>query len=401
MTEGHSRGNRRRDDVMVLEVALSAESHESAPASPLKRTPLFETHRAAGARMVPFAGYEMPLQYAGIVAEHKATREAAGLFDVSHMGQVLVTETAPGAATRWLERLTPADIAGLPEGGARYTVMTTEAGGVVDDLIVTRIGDGFRLVVNGARRERVAEHFAAHADEAVTAVFLDRALIALQGPEAEAVLRPHVEADLSAMAFMTAVLTTAFGADAMVSRCGYTGEDGFEVSLPVEAAVPAWEALLADPRVSPVGLGARDTLRLEAGLCLYGQDLTEEISPVEAALAWTIARRRREEGGFLGADRILEELRAGPARKRVGLSVEGRVPARAGAVLEAGGETVGHVTSGGVGPTVGAPIAMGLVAATHAEPGTRMAAIVRGKPVPVTVAKLPFLPSRTRRKVSS
>jgi len=380
---------------------LSDETRENAPSALLKRTPLFDTHRAAGARMVPFAGYEMPLQYAGIVAEHKATRGSAGLFDVSHMGQVLVRETSPGAAVRWLERLTPADIEGLADGAARYTVMTLASGGVVDDLIVTRLGGDFRLVVNGARRERVAEHFAAEADDAVTATFLDRALIALQGPQAEAALQPHVEADLSAMGFMTATLATAFGADAMVSRCGYTGEDGFEVSLPEEVAASAWEALVADPRVSPVGLGARDTLRLEAGLCLYGQDLTEEISPVEAGLGWTIGRRRREEGGFLGADRILEELASGPARKRVGLAVEGRVPARAGAVLEAGGETVGHVTSGGVGPTVGAPIAMGLVSAPHAGPGTTMAAIVRGKPVPVTVAKLPFLPSRTRRKVSS
>jgi len=384
-----------------LEVGLSDETRENAPSALLKRTPLFDTHRAAGARMVPFAGYEMPLQYAGIVAEHKATRGSAGLFDVSHMGQVLVRETSPGAAVRWLERLTPADIEGLADGAARYTVMTLASGGVVDDLIVTRLGGDFRLVVNGARRERVAEHFAAEADDAVTATFLDRALIALQGPQAEAALQPHVEADLSAMGFMTATLATAFGADAMVSRCGYTGEDGFEVSLPEEVAASAWEALVADPRVSPVGLGARDTLRLEAGLCLYGQDLTEEISPVEAGLGWTIGRRRREEGGFLGADRILEELASGPARKRVGLAVEGRVPARAGAVLEAGGETVGHVTSGGVGPTVGAPIAMGLVSAPHAGPGTTMAAIVRGKPVPVTVAKLPFLPSRTRRKVSS
>jgi aminomethyltransferase len=212
------------------------------------------------------------------------------------------------------------------------------------------------------------------------------------------VLEPHTEADLSSMGFMRAALAPAFGTDAMIARCGYTGEDGFEVSLPAEAAASAWQTLSAYERVTQVGLGARDTLRLEAGLCLYGQDLTDEISPVEAALGWTIAKRRREEGGFLGADRILEELARGPARKRVGLAVEGRVPARAGAVLEAGGDPIGHVTSGGVGPTVGAPVAMGLVAADHAEPGTSLAAIVRGKPVPVTVAKLPFLPSRTKRK---
>jgi len=389
------------------EVALSERANIERAGEPaeataaLKRTPLYEAHRAAGARMVPFAGYEMPLQYAGIVAEHKATREGAGLFDVSHMGQFLVTESVPGAAARWLERLTPADLAGLAEGAARYTVLTNETGGVVDDLIVTRLGEGFRLVVNGARKELVAEHFARHADEAVAVTFLDRALIALQGPAAEAVLQPDVETDLAGLGFMRAALTTAFDADAMVSRCGYTGEDGFEISLPADAAPGAWERLAADERVSPVGLGARDTLRLEAGLCLYGQDLTEEISPVEASIGWTIAKRRREEGGFLGEERILEELARGAARKRVGLSVEGRVPARAGAMLEAGGDPVGHVTSGGVGPTVGAPIAMGLVAAGHADPGTKLAAIVRGKPVNVTVAKLPFVPSRTRKKGSS
>ena len=378
-------------------VSDAPKTSETAQAA-LKQTPLTDAHREDGARIVPFAGYAMPLQYEGIVAEHRATREHAGLFDVSHMGQVHVAESAPGAAARWLERLTPADIQGLADGAARYTLLTNEAGGIVDDLIVTRVGSAFRLVVNGARKDAVAAHFTRHADSDVTATFLDRALIALQGPRAEAALQPHVATDLQALDFMRAAQTTAVGADAMVSRSGYTGEDGFEISLPSESAEAAWRTLAANRDVSPVGLGARDTLRLEAGLCLYGQDLTEDISPVEAALAWTIPKRRREEGGFLGAERILNELANGPARKRVGLTVEGRVPARAGAVLQADGVGIGEVTSGGVGPTVGAPIAMGLVAKAHTAPGTQLVAIVRGKPVAVTVAKLPFLPSRTKRK---
>ncbi|WP_245944106.1 glycine cleavage system aminomethyltransferase GcvT [Acuticoccus kandeliae] len=367
-------------------------------AEALKTTPLTESHKAAGARMVPFAGYLMPLQYAGIVAEHKATRESAGLFDVSHMGQLRLTEKRPGAAVAWLERLTPSDIGGLADGQARYTVLTNEAGGVVDDLIITRMGEGFRLVVNGARRAAVADHFARYADPDVVVEPLDRALIALQGPAAEAVLAPHVAAPIADLDFMHAVETTAFGVDAMVSRCGYTGEDGFEVSLPNEAAAGAWAALVGDERVSPVGLGARDTLRLEAGLCLYGQDLNEEISPIEAALLWIIPKRRRGEGGFLGDQRILKEIAEGPQKLRVGLAVEGRVPVRAGAPIEIDGAPAGTVSSGGVGPTVGAPIAMGFIDREHAAIGTRLAAIVRGKGVDISVAKLPFLASRTKRK---
>ncbi len=364
----------------------------------LKRTPLADVHQAAGARMVPFAGYLMPLQYTGIIAEHTACREGAGLFDVSHMGQLRLDETEPGAAAAWLETLTPSNITGLKEGAARYSVLTNEAGGVVDDLIITNMGDHLRVVVNGARREAVAQHFAAHADPRVTITPLDRALIAIQGPAAEAALAPFVDVDLSALTFMKAAYGTAFGADAMISRCGYTGEDGFELSLPNDVAATAWTKLSEDERVSPVGLGARNSLRLEAGLCLYGQDLSEQISPVEADLGFVMPKRRREEGGFLGSERILAELAEGPNRKRVGLSFSGRLPARAGAVLELDGRDVGVVTSGGVGPTVGAPIAMGLVATPHAEIGTELAAIVRGKAVPVTVAALPFVPSRAKRK---
>ena len=373
---------------------MASQDH-TADEGALRRTPLYDLHKAAGARMVPFAGYEMPIQYSGIIAEHTATRTSAGLFDVSHMGQADVS--GPGAAA-WLERITPGNITGLKDGVARYTVITNESGGVVDDLIITRLGDGFRIVVNGARRDAVAAHFAKHADPDVSVDFLDRALIALQGPMAEAVLAPHVAADLSALTFMTAVATEAFGVPALVSRCGYTGEDGFEISLPEDVAPAAWETLTADERVTPVGLGARDTLRLEAGLCLYGQDLAEDISPVEADIVFAIGKRRRAEGGFTGAEPILAELADGPARKRVGLTVEGRTPVRAHAVIFQGEHTVGEVTSGGVGPTVGAPIAVGLVAAAAAAPGTKLEAEVRGKRIPVTVAALPFVRPNVKRK---
>ena len=361
----------------------------------LKKTPLFDAHRAAGAKMVPFAGYQMPVQYKGIIAEHQATRESAGLFDVSHMGQIDVT--GDGAAD-WLERLTPSDIKGLAEGGARYSVLTNAAGGIVDDLIITRLPDRFRLVVNGARRAAVSAHLDANAAPGVDWRFLDRALIALQGPAAETVLAPHVAADLGAMTFMTAVETEAFGVPALVARSGYTGEDGFEISLPEDAVVGAFETLIGDERVSPVGLGARDTVRLEAGLCLYGQDLTEEISPVEGDILFVIPKRRRAEGGFIGAERVLAEIADGPSRRRVGLAVEGRVPVRAGATITRDGETVGVVTSGGVGPTVGAPIAMGLVAREFSAPGTALEADVRGRAIKLQVAKLPFVPARTKRK---
>lgn len=372
-----------------------ASEHSDSGEGALRRTPLYDLHKAAGARMVPFAGYEMPIQYSGIIAEHNATRTGAGLFDVSHMGQADVT--GAGAA-EWLERITPGNIKGLKDGTARYTVVTNESGGVVDDLIITRLGDGFRLVVNGARRDAVAAHIEEHAEDGVAVDFLDRALIALQGPKAEEVLAPHVLADLSALTFMTAVPTEAFGVAALISRCGYTGEDGFEISLPPEAAASAWETLAADPRVTEVGLGARDTLRLEAGLCLYGQDLAEDITPVEADIVFAIGKRRREEGGFIGAETILAELADGPARKRVGLTVEGRVPVRAHAVLYQGDHTVGEVTSGGVGPTVGAPIAVGLVMSGVAEIGTKLEADVRGKRVGVTVAPLPFVRPNVKRK---
>lgn len=400
MTEGQAFDSGRARHGLE-DVVSDHETPDWSAAPELKRTPLYAVHVAAGARMVPFAGHVMPVQFAGIIAEHVATREGAGLFDVSHMGQLLVEESRAGAAAAWLERLTPSGIAGLGEGRARYTVLTDESGGVVDDLIITRLGDTFRLVVNGARREAVAAHFARHADPEVTVTPLERALIAVQGPAAEAVLDPFTAADLSAMPFMSAVETALFGTEGLVSRCGYTGEDGFELSLPNDAAAAVWTTLLEDPRVKAVGLGARDTLRLEAGLCLYGQDLSETISPVEADIAFVIPKRRRTEGGFLGEGRILAELADGPPRRRVGLTVGGRVPARAGAVLQADGADVGVVTSGGLGPTVGTAIAMGFVDVAHAVHGTQLAALVRGRPIPVTVVPLPFLPPRTKRKIPS
>ena len=374
------------------------EPHERTPLAQtsLARTPLYEAHVAAGARIVPFAGYQMPLQYEGIVTEHLATRASAGLFDVSHMGQLRLT----GDAAAFLERLTPSDIRGLRDRRARYSVLTNEAGGVVDDVIITRLGDDFAMVVNGARREAVAAHLSQHADTAVEVIERDRALLALQGPQAEAVLSEATGLPLADLAYMEALEGEARGASVLVTRCGYTGEDGFEVSIANEAARDLWDALIADERVRPVGLGARDTLRLEAGLCLYGQDLSEEISPVEAGLAFVIGKSRTSEGGFLGAERILRERDEGPARTRVGLTVEGRVPVRAGAPLRAREEDVGIVTSGGVSPSTGGNIAIGLVRTEQATPGGELEATVRGRAVPVRVAPLPFVPARTKRRAT-
>ncbi len=369
----------------------------------LNETPLATLHRAAGARMVPFAGYLMPVQYEGVLSEHVHTRAHAGLFDISHMGQALLEAADHDTVARALERLVPADVVGLAPGRSRYTVFTNDAGGIVDDLIVTRLGaEGgpgrLMLVINASRKETDLALLAAGLPPDVGLTPLeDRALVALQGPEAEAVLAAHAPA-VADLVFMAAVETDLAGVPATIARSGYTGEDGFEISVPATAAEGVWRRLLEDQRVKPVGLGARDSLRLEAGLCLYGADLDETTSPVEAAIAWSIPKRRRAEGGFPGAARIHDELAGGPARKRVGIRPEGRAPARAGTQIRSeGDQPVGTVTSGGFGPTVGAPVAMGYVAASHAEPGTRLHLLVRGKPLPAEVVKLPFVPHRTRR----
>jgi aminomethyltransferase len=368
----------------------------SADTAPLKRTPLDELHRARGARMVAFAGYEMPVQYpAGIIAEHRHTRAQAGLFDVSHMGQIRLHGAA---AARALEALVPGDLQALAPGRMRYTLLLNEAGGILDDLMATRLDDGLMLVVNAARKDADFAYLAAHLDRAVTIEpRFDCALLALQGPAAAAVLARHV-AGISDMPFMSAAEVSLAGAQAFVTRSGYTGEDGFEISLPAGDAVAVAERLLAEPEVAPIGLGARDTLRLEAGLCLYGHDIDETTTPIEAGLAWTIGKRRREESGFPAAATVLRQLAEGPHRRRVGILPDGRAPAREGAaIVDPDDNPIGRVTSGGFGPTVGGPIAMGYVEAGQAAEGARLALVVRDVPRPAHVARLPFVPTRYYR----
>ena len=369
-------------------------SEESA--ADLARTPLYDEHRALGATLVGFAGYVMPVRYEpGIMAEHTRTRSAAGLFDVSHMGQLRLDGAGAVAA---LERLVPGDIAGLEPAAMRYTQFTNDDGGILDDLIATRTGDGLVLVVNAACKDADIAHLGEKLEgDVVLTVLAERALIALQGPKAAAVL-DRIAPGCARLPFMTTGFFAIEGADALVSRSGYTGEDGFEVSLPDEAAPALWRRLAADPDVEPAGLGARDSLRLEAGLCLYGHDIDETTSPVEAGLAWSIGKRRRREGGFPGAERIQSELAGGPQRRRVGIRPDGRAPAREGTtVLNADGEEIGTITSGGFGPTAGGPVAMGYVAAEAAEVGRPVSLLVRGRPRPATIVKLPFVPHTYHR----
>jgi aminomethyltransferase len=361
------------------------------------RTPLHDLHVALGARMVPFAGYAMPVRYpAGILNEHLHTRAAAGLFDVSHMGQFALRPKAGGieAVARAFEALVPADVLGLREGRQRYGLFTNEAGGIEDDLMFANRGDHLFVVVNAACKIADAALMAAGLGETCEIEPLDRGLIALQGPEAGTVLA-RLAPEAAAMRFMDVRALEIAGVEAIVSRSGYTGEDGFEISVPAEAAARVAEALLAAPEVLPIGLGARDSLRLEAGLCLYGHDIDAGTTPVEAALEWAIQKVRRRggdrAGGFPGATRILEELETGAARRRVGLRPEGRAPMREGVEITEGGAVVGAITSGGFGPSLNAPMAMGYVPTRLATPGTDLAATLRGKSLPVTVASLPFI----------
>lgn len=373
-----------------------------SPDAPLRRTPLYELHRAHGARMVAFAGYEMPVQYAGhnapggIIAEHLHTREKAGLFDVSHMGQIALRGEA---AARALERLVPGDLQGLAPGRMRYTLLLNDAGGILDDLMATRIEGGLLLVVNASRKDADLAHLRMHLGAGIgIEPQFERTLLALQGPQAAAVLARLAGDDVKRMSFMSAAETRIAGAPCLVTRSGYTGEDGFELSLAAEDAVAVAEALLAEPEVAPIGLGARDTLRLEAGLCLYGHDIGETTTPIEAGLAWTIAKRRRAAGDFPGAATILRQLAEGPARRRVGIRPDGRAPAREGtAITDPQGCPIGRVTSGGFGPSVGAPIAMGYVDAGHEAEGAALALVVRDVPRPARVARLPFVPTRYYR----
>lgn len=377
-----------------------------AETTDLLKTPLYDAHVALGGKIVPFAGYAMPVQYPdGILAEHTGTRDSAGLFDVSHMGQAMVVaadgshETVASA----LEALCPADILGLGHGRQRYTQLVNDDGGTIDDLMVTRSTDAaddgtLMLVVNAARKAVDYAHIAERLPAGVALTSVEnRALIAIQGPKAGEVIAEHVPG-AAEMRFMDARSGEFDGIDLHLSRSGYTGEDGFELSVPEAHARTVWDTLVADDRVVPVGLGARDTLRLEAGLCLYGHELDETISPVEAGLVWSIGKRRRADGGFPGADRIRAEIADGPARKRVGIRPEGRAPARDGTEIQsADGTVIGTVTSGGYGPTVGGPVAMGYVAAEHAAPDTDISLIVRGKPMPARIVKLPFVPPRFAR----
>lgn len=370
---------------------------------PLLKTPLHALHGELGAKMVPFAGYDMPVQYpTGVMAEHNWTREHAGLFDVSHMGQCFLIpadgqyETAAAA----LEKLVPADVLGLKPGQQRYSQFTNAEGGILDDLMVTRLGHPghehwIYLVVNAACKDADYAHLKAHLPAGVTLkIAEDLALIAVQGPAAVAAVAT-LAPDLAGLKFMTSLDLAIDGIWAHVSRTGYTGEDGVEISVNSADAVTLTRKLLADARVKPIGLGARDSLRLEAGLCLYGHDIDTTTSPVEAGLTWSIQKRRRIEGGFLGAGRIQKDLADGAPRLRVGILPDGRAPAREGTVVKsADGQPIGTVTSGGFGPTINGPLAMGYVNRRFAEPGTPVLLEVRGKDLPAKVVTMPFAPHR-------
>jgi aminomethyltransferase len=376
----------------------------AATADKLKTTPLHGRHVAAGARMVAFAGYDMPVQYpTGIIAEHNHTRASAGLFDVSHMGQACLVGPDHLTTALALETLLPADVLGLEPGRQRYSQLLNEQGGILDDLMISRPAEAghdgrLMLVVNAACKDADFHHLELNLPDDVKVERADdRALIALQGPRAAAVLARYAPG-VAAMKFMDARAIEVAGIEARVSRSGYTGEDGFEISVPAERAAELWDRLAGEPDVKPVGLGARDSLRLEAGLCLYGHDINSETSPVEAGLAWSIPRRRREEGGFPGEVRIRGEIADGTLRQRVGLKPAGRVPAREGAgILDAAGELVGEITSGGFGPTVGGPVAMGYVVRDFIAVGTPLSLVVRDKPIAAEVVKMPFAPHRYKR----
>lgn len=387
-------------DAEVMGVSHS-DTQEDAP--PEEQAPeelvLGDWHRAKDARMVPFAGYAMPIQYEGIMAEHLWTRAHAGLFDVSHMGQLIVSGEDDGVGVaEALEILVPGDISALVEGRMRYSLLLAEDGGILDDLMITRTPTGYYLVVNGAVKWDDIAYLRESLPDNITMNHLDdRALLALQGPRAVDALA-RVVPGVERLTFMTAAMYLWGEEPLWISRSGYTGEDGFEISLNADVAERFANALCAQAEVKPIGLGARDSLRLEAGLPLYGHDMDPGVDPVEANASFAISKRRRAEGGFPGAARILRALAEGPARKLVGLAVEGKMPVREGAILYSGDVEVGSVTSGGFAPTVGAPIAMGYVAASHLAVGTALEAEVRGKRVPVTVAAMPFVPHRYVRK---
>jgi aminomethyltransferase len=375
--------------------------------APLKRTPLHALHVALGGKMVPFAGYDMPVQYStGVLREHLHTREKAGLFDVSHMGQIALRPKSGRIedAGLALERLVPQDIVAIAPGRQRYAQFTNESGGILDDLMVANFGDHLFLVVNAACKAEDEAHLRAHlSDVCVIEPLPDRALIALQGPNAEQALAKFC-AEVSAMRFMDSGPHRVDGIDCFVSRSGYTGEDGFEISVPREHAERLAKALLADGDVLLIGLGARDSLRLEAGLCLYGHDIDTTTTPVEGALEWSVQKSRRSggarAGGFPGAEKILSQFEKGASRRRVGLRPEGRAPVREGAALfadAASSEQIGMVTSGGFGPSLNAPVAMGYLRSSHAAAGSSVYAEVRGQRLPMQVSPMPFVPNTYKR----
>jgi aminomethyltransferase len=386
---------------MTAASADSQHTHANSQNDALKRTPLHELHLALGAKMAPFAGYDMPIQYpTGILKEHNHTRSAAGLFDVSHMGMGELN--GPKGMISAFERLIPGDIAALKPGRIRYSLLLNQEGGIIDDLMITRKrsapgAERLYVVVNAACKDNDFPHVAnGLAGAGELTVFEDSALLALQGPQAAMVLS-RLAPGVEGLAFMTAAEFAWRGVALWVSRSGYTGEDGYEIQVPASAAADFAKALLAEPETAPIGLGARDSLRLEAGLCLYGHDIDQTTSPVEADLVWAIGKRRREEGGFPGSQRIMKELAEGPSRLRVAIKPETRAIARDGCeILDASGARIGLVTSGAFGPTVGGPIAMGYVT-TPVVVGALVKLVVRGVPHPARIIQAPFTPHRYRR----
>jgi len=379
-------------------------SDAANPETEIKRTPLYDRHVSLGARMVPFAGYAMPVQYpTGILSEHQWTRAHAGLFDVSHMGQCFLVGRDHETVARALETLIPADILNLKPGQQRYSQFLNDEGGVIDDIMVTRSADPSEngvvmLVVNAGCKDQDFAHLKAKLPADIRLMIAEhRALLALQGPEAAKVLARHCSG-VETMPFMTQIATQFDAIPCLVSRSGYSGEDGYEISVKAEKVAVLFERLIAHEEVKPIGLGARDSLRLEAGLCLYGHELDPTTSPIEAAIQWSIQKRRREEGGFPGFERIKRELAEGPRRKHVGLLPEGRAPAREGTeITDSHGTKIGIVTSGGFGPTLNGPCAMGYVDTAHAAIDTTVHLMVRGTAMPAKIVALPFVPNRFYR----
>ncbi len=370
----------------------------SADDNVLLKTPLFDLHEELGGKMVPFAGYAMPVQYPlGVMGEHNHTRNSAGLFDVSHMGQVVIS--GPGA-DKWIETLVPGNIVDLKVNAIRYSMFTNEKGGIMDDLMITKRENDLLLVVNAACKAQDIAHMRDHLPDGFTLTLLDqRALVALQGPKAAEVLA-RFATGADEMDFMTYAEVTICGTACYISRSGYTGEDGHEISIPADQTEEVCRALLAEPEVEAIGLGARDSLRLEAGLCLYGHDLTTETTPVEGSLLWSIGKRRRAEGGFPGDKIIMNQIETKDYnQKRVGILPMGRAPAREGTIiLDKSGNEIGKITSGGFGPTFGGPVAMGYVKPEFSGNDTEVLLVLRGKQLPARVAKTPFVPQRYYRK---